>query len=168
MYHIRYVDDFMWMLNFIQKLYDVHVKTESHARVEYFRKFGLFTEILFKYLAALVYLACIMYFLTPIYVYVMENKRIPFVPLYAPGIDENTTIGYTILMAYHLMLLFTGCAGFLAFEFLLEINIISSLMFGKLIAMDTEQINNDLDNEMMTDATYRLRNVFLMHQEMAE
>lgn len=59
-------------------------------------------------------------------------------------------------------------AGYIAFEFLLEIIMISSLMFGKLIAMDTERINDDLDNGMSTVATYRLRNVFLMHQEMDE
>lgn len=168
LYQVRYGDDFVWILNFIQMLYDTNATTKSHARAEYFRKFGFFTEFLFKCVTTLVYLACISYFLTPIYVYVVQKERIPLIPLYVPGIDENTTIGYTVLMAFHLMLLFVGCAGFVAFEFLLEIIIISSLIFGKVIAMDTERINDDLENEMMADATFRLKNVLLMHQEMAE
>lgn len=149
-------------------LYNANEITESHCRAEYFRKFGLFTELLFKFLTALVYLACITYFLTPIYVYLMDGERNSLFPLYAPGIDENTTIGYAILMVFHLMLLFVGCASCVAFEFLLEIIIISSLIFGKLIAMDSEQINANLENEKLIDAMHRLKSTLLMHQEMAE
>lgn len=77
MYQLRYGDDFAWILNFIQMLYDENATTECQTRAEYFRKFGFFTEILFKLLAAVVYLACITYFLTPIYVYVVASERIP-------------------------------------------------------------------------------------------
>ena len=94
MYQTRYVDDYMWILNFIQKLYNAHAKTECHDRAEYFRKFALFTEYLFKCLCIVLFSAIILYFLMPIYVYVVENKLIPLMPLYLPGIDETTISGY--------------------------------------------------------------------------
>lgn len=168
MYHIRYADDFVWILNFIQLLYNVHAKTECHVRAAYFRKFAMFTELLFKFLAAMVSCSLIVFLIAPVYIYFAEKKLVPIVPIFIPGVDENTTVGYCILMTFHLMLFMLGLVGYLAFEFLLEIITISSLIFGKLISMDTERINDDLDNELLTDAVHRLRNVILMHQEMSE
>lgn len=79
------------------------------------------------------FLAVVMFFCTPVYVYFTEKQLVPLIPQYVPGIDERTAVGYVILMAYHLIEFTLGMAGFIAFEFLLEIIIISSLMFGKLV-----------------------------------
>lgn len=168
MFHIRYADEYLWSLNFIQKLYNVHAKTESHDRAKYFRKFAMCTEFLLKFFTCVVLLALLLPFLVPIYIYVMENKLVPVCPFYLPGIDENTTAGYIILLTFHLTACCIGIVGYAAFEFLLDTVVISSLIFGKLIATDTGLISNDLDNEKRRDAIYRLRNVFLMHQEMCE
>lgn len=104
----------------------------------------------------------------PIYVYVVENNLVPLMPIFLPGIDETTTSGYVQLMIIQLIQITVCVMGFLAFEFLLEIIIISSMIFGKLIALETELINNDLENGMILNATYRLKNILLMHQEMSE
>lgn len=80
----------------------------------------------------MVFLAVVMFFCTPVYVYFTENQLVPLIPQYVP-IDARTAVGYVILMAYHLIEFTLGMAGFIAFEFLLEIIIISSLMLGKLV-----------------------------------
>lgn len=167
-YHLQYADDYFWLLNFIQLLYDMHAKTTSPTRAEYLRKCGLFTEWLFKFLATMFTMACMLYFFMMIYMYAMENELVPLIPLYLPGVDENTIAGYSILMIYQATIFLFGIPGFVACEFLLEIIIISSLIFGKLIALDTEHVNNDLANGMTRNATYRLKNVLAMRQEMVE
>lgn len=148
-------------------MYNIHANTGSHARAEYFRKFAMFTEFLFKFLSFMLLVAVIFFFIVPVYVYVMENKLVPLIPLYMPGIDETTTTGYLLLLLLHSAQILMSVIGFLAFEFLLEIIVINSMIFGKLIALDTELINNDLENGMRHDAIYRLKNIFMMHQEMA-
>lgn len=168
MYHIRYADDFIWILNFIQKLYTENANTKSHARAEYFRKFGLFTEILFKLIAMAIISICMMLFSSPIYAYFINDELVPFIPLYMPCMDETTLIGYTLLMIFQLFVFIIGNLFFLSFEFLLDVIVISSLIFGKLIALDTEQVNSDLKKKKFIDAKHRMRNVFLMHQEMSE
>lgn len=168
LYHIRYTDIYIWILNSIQSLYDIHAETKSPTRAEYFRKCGLFTEVLFKVLAATLSLACMLYFLMPIYMYALEKQLVPLIPFYLPGIDENTIGGYSILMIFQTTIFLFGVPGFVACEFLLEIIIISSLIFGKLIALDTEHIDTDLKNGVTRNATYRLRNVLAMRQEMIE
>lgn len=165
-YHVRYYEDYVWCLNFIQKLYNVHANARSRARTEYIQKCAIFTEFLFKFILVVVLLALLVYFLYPLYVYVTKNKLIPLGPLYLPGIDETTTTGYLILFMFHCALIYVALVGFSAFELLMEIIVISSLIFGKLIAIDTELISNDLIDERRRDAIHRLSNLFLMHQEM--
>lgn len=168
MYHIRYEEDYLWSLNFIQQLYNIHAKTASPARAEYFRKFAMFTEFLFKFLTFVLLMAVIFFFIVPIYVYATENRLVPLIPLYLPGIDETTNTGYMLLLLLHSTQTVMCVIGFVAFEFLLEIIVINSLIFGKLIALDTEMISNELENGMRHNAIYRLKNIFIMHQEMAE
>lgn len=168
MYHIRYADDYLWILNSIQTLYVVHAKTESPTRAEYFRKCALFTEWLFKFLASMLIMASMLFILMPIYMYAVENDRILLMPFYLPGIDENTITGYTMTMAFQTSMLLFGIPGFLAFEFLLEIIILSSFIFGKLIALDTAHMNDDLKSKVIQNATHRLRNILMMRQEMIE
>lgn len=113
-------------------------------------------------------MASVFFFLMPIYMYVMENERIPLMPFYLPGIDETTISGYSVTMVYQSIIFLIGIPAFLAYEFLLEVMIMSSLIFGKLISLDTERINDDLKCGMICNATYRTRNILMMHQEMIE
>lgn len=168
MFHIRYADDILWILNYIQKLYNANAETKSQTRAEYFNHFGLFTEILFGLLTCGIILICIMLCSAPIYAYFMDGELVPFLPIFMPCMDETTPIGYAMLMIFQLFVFLVGNSFFLSFEFLLDVMVISSLIFGKLIALDTEQINNDLKRKMFNDAKFRLRNIFLMHREMSE
>lgn len=148
----------------------MHITTKSPDRIEYFRKCALFTEFLFKFVVG-AYFSSILFFLAmPIFIYLTTNEMVPMMPLFLPIIDETTTVGYTILTIYHIICVVFATVSFTSVDFFMAIIIISSLIFGKLISTDLEQINFDLlenDSGLIT-AKARLRNVLLMHQEMGE
>lgn len=170
MYHIRYTDDFNWIIRKIQNLYKVHITTKSPDRIAYFRNFALFTEVLFK-LMIIAYSTCILaFFSIPIFVYLTTSELVPVLPLYLPIVDESTTVGYTILTIYHISCAILATIGFTAIDYFMAIVITSSLIFAKLISSDLQEMNIDLlENDAgLMAAKARFRNVLLMHQEMGE
>lgn len=170
MYHIRYASDLVWMITSIQKLYKVHVNTESKMRADFLRKCAFVTEIGFKLMFGTYTLAIFAFFMLPIIVYVFTGELLPIAPIYMPGIDENTVTGYCTLLVAHTSIFFVAVIGFIATEFLLAVVIMSTMVFGKLIAADMQLINDDLEQAKpnVWHARLRLRNVLLMHQEMCE
>lgn len=170
MYHIRYIDDLRWTINCIHKLFNVHKTSKSPERLDFFRKFALFTEIFFKAMTT-TYISFI--FVFPgylVYVYLVKGEWVPVLPIYIPGVDESTLTGYMILVAFQIIVVPLATIGLVAVEFLISILIIGSLIFAKLISLDLHQINIDLveGSSGMLAARARLRNIFLMHQEMDE
>lgn len=136
--------DFNWILNFIQRLYKVHIKTECPVQAEYFRKFAFFSEVLFIFLMVFYTYTGLAFVLLPIYMYFVIGKLIPCFPLYVPFVDENTIIGYVELSFFHLLIFCLAITSYAAFEYLIAIMIVSSLMFAKLISMDAQQMNEEL------------------------
>lgn len=170
MYNARYAEDFHWTINLIQNLYKIHAKTKSHDMANYFDKFALFTEILFKAMILSFALCTATFLLYPFYLYFVEGELLPMMPLYLPGINVSTFIGFIILNFYQLLCASISAIGFSALEFLMAIIIISSLIFSKLISRELIQINIDLqdsDSGMLVVKS-RLQNILLMHQELGE
>lgn len=166
----RHAEDFYWIISLIQDLYKINTKTNSIERVAYFQKFALFTEMLFKAMISSFAISCFIFLLYPIYIYMFTGQLIPIAPLYLPGVDVNSIIGYTITSCYHIALFVVAIIGFSSLEFFVAIIIISSLIFAKLISIDLMQINKDLNDEETESIMIkgRLLNVFLMHQKMNE
>lgn len=98
------------------------------------------------------------------------DEFVPIFPIFVPYIDEKTSLGFAILCIYHITCLIVAVMGFSGQEFFTTIIIISSLIFSKLISLDLKQINMDLqeDGAEMLQVKGRLRNVFLMHQNVDE
>lgn len=168
--HAYYVEDLKWLISFIQYLYKVNSKTESRDRIEYFQKWAVFTEILFKAIVSSFFCSSLMFLLYPFFMYFTQGQLVPIAPLYLPGIDENTLIGYVTLTIYHLIVFIAGTIGFSCIEFLIAIISLSSLIIAKLISLDLQRINVDLEIEDSGSITVkgRLMNVFLMHRKMDE
>lgn len=167
LYHIRYVDDLQWILRFVQNLYKVHVKTESAERIEYFGNFAMVTEYLFIVMSTLYLLSVFTFFPYPVYMYYIEHEVVTIIPIYLPFLDHADFMGYCILGAFHIILFIFATLGILACDFFMAIVIVSTLIFSKLISLELEQVNTDLDQkcaELIVRG--RLRNVLLMHQEM--
>lgn len=171
MYHMLYIDDFNWIIQKVQSLYKVHITTKSLDRIEYFQKFALFTEILFKVMTAVYVPPILAFLLYPIFAYLTASKVVSVLPMHhLPMINETTVIGYTVTAFHHMGCVILSALGYLAIDFFMATIITSSLIFGKLISADLEQINIDLlekDSRLIT-AKARFRNILLMQQETSE
>lgn len=119
MYSVRHemTDDIKFLAHFLQDLYKVHITTKSPERKEYFRKFALFYEILFMVLTILYISAVFIFIPFPIYEYYTHNKLVGIIPLYFPGIDEQTMVGYMILILFQALIMAFGVAGFLSCDY---------------------------------------------------
>lgn len=170
LYHIRYASDLVWMITSIQKLYEVHTNTEFRTRAKFMHQCAFVTEIVFKLMCSLYIMAIFAFFMLPAVVYVFTGELIPIAPIFIPGIDENTVTGYVLLAVFHTSIFLVADFGFIATEFFLAIVIMSTMMFGKLIAADMQLINDDLEQAEpnILHARLRLKNVLRMHQEMCE
>lgn len=89
MYNAFYAEDFHWTICLIQDLYKIHAKTKSRELAEYFEKFAVFTEILFK-IMIIAFVSCTMtFFLYPFYMYFIKGELMPMMPLYLPFVNET-------------------------------------------------------------------------------
>lgn len=170
MYNAFYAEDFHWTICLIQDLYKIHAKTKSRELAVYFEKFAVFTEILFKIMIIAFLSSTVTFFLYPFYMYFIKGELMPMMPLYLPFVNESTIIGFIIINSYQFLCAVISVVGLSALEFLTAIIIISSLIFAKLISRDLLQINADLQeiDPGMLIVKARLRNIFLMHQQLGE
>lgn len=166
----RYAKDFYWTISLIQDIYTCHSKTKSREISEYFEKFASFTELLFKLMLGGFGISPFAFILYPVYMYFVNDELITIIPLYLPGIDETTVVGFIILNLYLLLISIIGSICLSALEFLMAIIIISSLIFAKIVSSELQQINTDLQDDDcgMLAMIGRFRNIFLMHQQMGE
>lgn len=167
MYHACfYTKDFCWTANFIRNMYKIHITTESPERVEYFKKCTLYTEYLFKGMTILYILSSFSFFIYPLYMYFFENEIVPILPIYLPGIDENTRNGFIILTTFQGSAFFMVLFGLLGF--IIVIFVSSPLIFAKIIWFEVQQIHCDLkEDEPPIVIKYRFRNILLLHQQTA-
>lgn len=106
-------------------------------------------------------------FLHVICVYAVYGELIPILPFYLPVIDDTTYAGYITLFMLHITAIFFAVIGYVMIEFLLTVMVVGSLIFANLISMDVRKADDELQ---LADpiATFRLRNIILMHQESSE
>lgn len=125
------------------------------------------TEYLFIVMSTSYLLSVFTFFPYPVYMYLFEHEVVTIIPIYSPYLDHTHFVDYCILGAFHITLFIFATLGILACDFFMAINIISTLIFSKLISLDLQQIDIDSQQkgaEMTVKG--RFRNVLLMHQEM--
>lgn len=162
-------DDFAWLAYCLQHFFEVHIKSKVPDRLEYFRKFALFTEFLFILEFILYCCAVIIFFLFPFYMYFFQSKLIPIIPIFIPFLDENTIIGYTILVIIQTYFVISALLGLLSYDYFNSVLFTSSLMYAKLIRWEMDAIHIEMqDNATKWRVNGRLRNLLQMHQEIFE
>lgn len=166
-YHVRYLDDILWLIQFIESMYKRNITTKLPERIDLFRMFSFITKYLFIGLM-IIYIISMGTFLTlSIYMYYVENKIVALVPVYFPGINESTFIGYIELLIFHGIVVFLALVGIYAVDFFMVIIAIHSHIFSKLISFEFKQINIDLEEKEPEIMIWgRIRNVLQMHQEL--
>lgn len=169
MYTTYQIDDYQWVIKCVQHLYQVHITTQSPQRREYFHQFSLSIEMLFKAIFILYAMSTFQFILFPLFVYVTRNELVLPLPMYIWRINEETTSGYIILTIMHIFLMVLCFVGLLAFDYILSVVIISSLMFAKLICWEMTEIDIDLqESATKWRISGRLRNILEMHRELFE
>lgn len=169
LYHVRYIDKFHWLIQFIENLYKIHIKTESLERSRYFNTFSLFTEYFFKGFIVIYVSTFAIILAYPLYINIARNELVPILEIFIPGIDETTRSGYIILTLYQSALFYIALFGVCACDFLIAIIIINSVMLAKLFSFEVQQLHVDLEGKETTIALkYRLRNILLLHQGINE
>lgn len=73
---VHFTDDIQWIIETIQNLYRVHIKSKSPDRIEYFNKFALFTEILFLAMIIMYATVVVAFLLFPVFIYATTNEII--------------------------------------------------------------------------------------------
>lgn len=169
-YTLLNAEDFQWTTSFIQKLYQIHIKSESQERRDFFEFFSFVTEYSFKLLMTIYTISYILLMLYPACMYFITGRREFFIPLYIIGIDAETPIGYSITLFFHFVLFSISLAVWGGYDYLVGIIIISSPIFSKLITMDLNQMNVELNGNRFRkfNALCRFRNILLMQLEMKE
>lgn len=169
LFSMHYVEDIQWLLSFIQNFYKVHITTKSVERAAYFRKFALAIEYIFLFIMFFYTSTVASAFMFPVLVYFTKHELIPLIPLFIPGIDEKTTIGYIALWIYHTILELVALFGVMALDFVLVVVILSTLMFSKLISWEMDEIHRQLQEKNSALAVkVRFRNILLMHHSIFE
>lgn len=138
-------------------------------RAALFHRFSRYTEIIIKGGFVIYFLATLMYFVFPIYMYLAKGELVGMLPSYLPFVDENTTGGYVVLICYHLALMVFGCTGIAGSDFLFTMAIANTPIMSNLVGFEVELLNEELkhkENAPMING--RFRNILFMHREMTE
>lgn len=170
MYNVRYCRQFVEKLSFIKLLFQLHINTKSKERLELFKRFGFYNVSLVKVVLVLYTGAVASFIPYPLYMYYFKNQLVPFILLSVPGIDENTVSGYVILMIIQASLLVLAVVGLAVCDILVAIITINIPIFSRLIEDETNKLNETLEEgrEDVRVMKAELRNLLMMHQEMAK
>lgn len=159
----------MEKIYFIQYLFKVHIKTKSKNRLALFERFAFYNEAIFI-VGFLVYIgAAASFFPYPIYMYVYENKRVPFLSMYIPGIDETTLVGHLTLISLQIPLFFMAIVGMASCDIMYAMMLINIPILARLFEDEINEMNEMLEEKTVKVHIwkYRLRNLLVMQQEMA-
>ncbi|XP_065088823.1 putative odorant receptor 83c [Ochlerotatus camptorhynchus] len=107
------------------------------------------------------------FLIIPMYTYIRFNERLLLINLHIPGIDTDTSLGYAVTTAYHLMLLGLAVAGILVADLAVIIVIghvagITDVFKNALNELDQLLETNDRNAEQIRK---KLLEVCVIHQE---
>lgn len=98
----------------------------------------------------------------------MLGTLTPLMEAYLPFVDENTTVGYTIMTSYHLVGAFLGIFGTAACDMLLIMFVVHVKIFVDILNDNIKQLNGALlvkSNRTSREVQMYFRNIVIMHKE---
>lgn len=165
---LNYSDDISWMANFILGIYKVNSTVKDKKRLKMFHTCSLASELIFKLCGFLYFSFSLTYAVYPVYMYFFQNEVVSALQTFLPGVDETTTEGFIVTVMYHMILIILGSIGFAASDLLITLIIINTPIMAASIEDEINQLNDMLrkKNNDSLAIKYKLRNIFLMHQDM--
>lgn len=169
-YITRYNKEIVSLVDKIIDVYRQNSHSNVHKRYMLMNRFCNHTEMIFKLGSALYSLSVISYFLYPIYIYVLDREYMVLLPLYLPGVNEQSISGYTVLITFHIFLLIFGFVGSCASDFLFTMIIINARVMSNILRDNVNELNEILATKNYEKVTMKmkLKNIFLIHQEMTK
>lgn len=155
-------------MNKIIAVYEENAGTKSSKRALFLRKMSSNSEMIMiggfvAYLAV-----AILHYINPIYGYFWQHKFKPLFPLYIPFIDENTAIGFTILMAIQSIEVFIGTMASGCADFPFMVIVINVRIFSTIFDDNVNKLNKILRKRKKGNrslATVQLRKIFEMYYD---
>lgn len=169
-YSIRYADIIVGLVDKLVDIYKVNSKVTAHNRQEMLERYLTFTEYLFKIGLFLYIMATSGYFIYPFYRYVKFNEIIPIIPMFLPFVNEDSTIGFSILTFFHLNAILYGLLGCACSDFSFTMIIVNVPIFSNIIGDNITELNEMLKQKRPDPVLIKakLRNILLQHQETTE
>lgn len=170
MYSVKYGKMVVDLMNKLVDIYTANSKTTSRNRSIVIQKFATITKIVIKGGLTLYVLAGCFYLLNPLYSYHWRNEIVPLVPLYMPFIDENTTIGFTILTSIHLVFLALAVIGSACTDFMFVMIIVNMPLLSSIFSDNIGELNAILREETVDESLVKtkFKNILLLHREFME
>lgn len=167
MYSVKYNKIFIDLMDKIVEVYAANTIGVSLKRLKLLHKFTLIIELILKIGTTVYILAGIFYPIDTVYTYYAPHKKLFIVNLFMPFIDENTTSGFVILTAIHLIYMGVFIIGSAAVDFMFAMMIINVQLLSTIFNENVEELNAILSateiDELSSKA--KLRNISLMHRE---
>lgn len=162
---MRYAHLLTSLINRTIVLYEANIGTKSRERALLLRNMSWLSEVILIG-GTIAYMNCIaLHFINPIYGYFWHHEYKPLFPLYVPFVDEQTAIGFGILMAIQSIEIFgamisSGCADFHFMITVVNIWIITSIFHD-----DVHELSKLLRRKKVDLARAMSRNIFKMYYD---
>lgn len=170
MYANRYRAIILEMVLKIISIYEQNSPKSERRRLELCTKFANYTEIIFLGGMVLYTISVTTYLLPPLYIYLTEQRVELILPVFIPGVDENTDTGKVIHYTFHLTCIILAFFGSTSSDFTFTMIIINAPVMAKILGINVGELN-----EMMAEKKpdplmikFKFRNILLIYREMAE
>lgn len=134
---MRYAQLLSSLINRIVNVYEANADTKSRKRALLLEKVSWLSELILI-CGFTLYLCCaVLHLIKPIYGYFWQHEFKALMPLYIPFVDEETSVGFAILISVQTIEIFiaavaTGCAGFPFIIGVINIRIFSTIFHDKV------------------------------------
>lgn len=157
------------MISFIKLLFEKHISSKSRERLLLFEHFAFYSDLIFKVGLVMYGGSSFMFFISPIYAYIFENRLEPLILLYVPGLDEKTMTGYFVLISIQFFVMVMASVGMGSCDVFYALILSNIPIMARLIEDEVHTLNKALEQHPYKNRVwfFQFRNIVMMHQEMS-
>lgn len=161
------------MIEFIDHLFKLHLKTKSENRRQLFEKFAIYNYYIIVGGLALYSASLFLFVPYPLYLFIFKGGRDPIVSLFIPGVDEKTMDGYLISICFQLICALFATFGLVCVDSFYAVLLINVPIQSRLIEIECLELNKLLKEDDIKKKhkkspqiwKQRFHNILQMHLE---
>lgn len=169
-YYIQHDGKAFGLINSLEFLFKDNIITKAIEHLKFLRIASIMCDAITKIITGLYVVFILLFFFGyPLISYFVYEEIQPIVPVYIPGIDESSTAGFIIMTTFHVIFVTFGGISFAAIDCVCVIIILGAVIYGFLIKLDANALNDELRNNGgdRISVKVRFRNILMMQREMA-